>query len=105
MAQVGQIPRYVKHVTMAILKKRGIHSFEAALDIARAQLTKFGYLAAGSDKGPPARIKLTAEGRKKNREFARRPMRMLLEFDRAYQKSKWGGKDLSEREAGSKSED
>ena len=102
MAHTSEIPRYVKHVTMAILKKPGISSFEDALDIARAQLTKFGYLAPGSDKGGPESIKMTSKGSMKNREFGRRPMRNILEFDRLFQKSKWGGDDLSAREAGAK---
>jgi hypothetical protein len=101
----GQIPRYVKHVTMAILRDRRVRSFEDALDVARARLVQLGYLAAGSDKGEPSNMKLTSAGAKKNREFGRRPMRKLLEFDKLYMKSKWAGSDLSMREAGAKSKD
>jgi predicted metalloprotease len=88
VAGTSQIPRLVKHMTMAILRKGKIHSIDDAFEIARAQLTKYGYLDRGSDRGPVSNIKLTSAGKRKNREHARRPMRAVLEFDRLFAKSR-----------------
>jgi len=88
MAAMSQIPRLVKHMTMAILRKGKIHKIDDAFEIARAQLVKYGYLAHGSDKGPVSNIKLTSEGKKKNREHARRPMRTVMAFDKLFAKSR-----------------
>ena len=81
----NDIPVLVKRVTMAMVTGKGI-AFPAALDIARASLTKQGYLASGSDRGPVTNIKLTAKGAQRNREHMRKPMRESIAFDRLFTK-------------------
>jgi len=84
MAGPADIPRLVKHMTLAIMRERGATSFKDAFQIARAQLTRYGYLARGSDEGPADNIKLTQKGRKRERDHARRPLRASIDFDRRY---------------------
>jgi len=68
----NRVPVIVKHCTVAIFTEgRGIRGstkserFEGALQIARARLTEYGFLARGSETGDPNRITLTAKGRKR----------------------------------------
>lgn len=68
MLDRDKIPDLVKHTTLAVyLHSRGIGAgkkrFLAALSIARASLTRAGYLAKGSDgKGVSGRVLLTKKG-------------------------------------------
>jgi hypothetical protein len=67
----ADIPVLVKHVTVAVynggrLRGRGKSRFEEAYMIARATLTKQGYLVKGSEEGPSSNIKLTAKGKMRN---------------------------------------
>ena len=64
-----QLPPLLTHMTMAIFWKLGgseRHKFLGAFEVARAQLTRWGYLTSASFPGPVDKIKLTAKGRKKN---------------------------------------
>jgi len=80
------IPRMVKHVAMAVWRKKATPNFPEALLLARHHLTKHGYLAAGSEHGPVSNIKVTSKGRKREREHLRKPMRTMREFDQLYSK-------------------
>lgn len=68
------IPAILKHVTMAILRKKGSlggSNFDRAFRIARSRLETYGYLRAGSATGPLSKIALAA-GKAPAREAAHR---------------------------------
>ena len=74
MIERAKIPVLVKHTTLAIyLNVKGLGSgkrrFLAALSIARASLTRSGYLMRGSDKpGLTGDVGLTTKGGKREKE-------------------------------------
>lgn len=66
-----KLPTVFRHMVLGILAKEkavGSQSFAKAMNIARGQLTKYGYMLRGSDKGPLADMRLSSSGTKKDAE-------------------------------------
>jgi hypothetical protein len=64
---LDKIPYLVRHCVVAIYLNGGLHESDkkraqSAWNIALAQLTKYGYLRSGSEKGDPDKIRLTSKG-------------------------------------------
>ncbi len=58
------------HESDADLDHKGVHRLQSAIDIARAQLVKYGYLTPGSLTGPLEEVRLTPKGRERNLKHA-----------------------------------
>jgi hypothetical protein len=85
---MSEIPALVKVMTLAIFNRfQGSEEsrFKDAFQATRSQLCKFLYLTKDSEKGPMDEIKLTAEGKKRNRLHESRRAD-LAKFDALYRK-------------------
>jgi hypothetical protein len=80
------VPTLLKHCTVAIYKEGKLPGsdkdrFLAAWRIARSQLTKYGYLAHGSEDGPVTNIKFTHKGAAKTRPHNHEGLKKNKLFD------------------------
>lgn len=85
------VPRIVKHMTVAIMSKstgRSARGFLDAYEIAKAQLSKYGYLTGVGKKKGPEDLKLTSKGMVLERRHLRCPKSgaKSKEFDLWWQK-------------------
>lgn len=81
------IPKCLKHMALAIFRgpvmrdlsgsvsSGAIAKFQRSFDAARSRLTQYGYLANGSQSGPPSKIKLTPKGKNLEMEHAKEGFR------------------------------
>lgn len=90
---MADLPKILKHCTVAIYSGGSIKAtdsrdrFQQAFLMARASLTKYGYLSSGSATGSVEKIHLTAKGvlRESKHSRERGGYGKTMMFDRLYQ--------------------
>jgi hypothetical protein len=86
----AEFPKLLKHCTVAVYGNLKVPDpkdrFQQAFAIARAQLSKYGYLTTDSATGPVENIRLTAQGMKReaNHSRERGGWNKTVEFDKMY---------------------
>lgn len=85
------IPVLFKHNVLGILEDPKIQGnsrqrFERAMRIAKAQLTKYGFLVEGSEDKQPDQLILTSKGRAQERKHVREGKARSNRFDALYKK-------------------
>lgn len=91
MAGNLELPELLKHMALVIYAKgyvRGtkIEQLAESLNIARRQLAEWGYLTAGSAKGPLDKIQVTGKGQARTMKHRREKNGMLktMQFDQLF---------------------
>lgn len=85
------IPVLFKHTVLGILEDPKIQGnnrerFERAMRIAKAQLTKYGFLVAGSEDKQPDQLVLTSKGVSRERKHQREGKARSNKFDVLYKR-------------------